>query len=369
VADCPPPELNRVPPTTSVARSIDALEKLAPQWDALADAVDAPLFSRPFWCIPWTRHMRAGTPEVNSVTENGELTGVAPLSVRSVGGLELVRFLGHGLGTVSALVTRPEDSVQHELWSQILRGRRRFAQLLELRTDDVEHVVSPGWPHAVAPHEVCPTVSCETDFETYLDSRPKKLRENLRRAERALASGGRRHAVELVTTPDRWREVRPEVLSVFDAAEAAQPRHHMFRGPLAAFTDDFVASSATAGRLRLFVGRVDGTPVSFGIAFAAGQTLSYWVTRFDPGFAAASVGVLLLRAVIEHGFREGFARVDLLLGDQGHKRRWSTDSYETFTVLAASNRAVLLAGTASLAVAARARAARQPREITVSVDR
>ncbi len=346
-----------MPPTTTVARSLDDLDRLAPQWDALADAVDAPLFSRPFWCLPWARHMTVGRPEVVAVSEGGALTGVAPVSARSIGGVELVRFLGHGLGTVSTFLTRAGDSTARlQLWAAVLGGRRRFAQLLEYRADDPSRSVAPGWPNEVALHEVCPIVSCATDFDAYFSARPKKLRENLRRAERTLAAAGQHHAVELVTTPDRWREVRPEVLRVFDAAESAQPRQHMLRGPLAPFTEDFLASSAGAGRLRLFVGRVDGAAVSFGIAFAAGTTLSYWVTRFDPAFASASVGVLLLRAIIEHGFVEGFGRVDLLLGDQGHKRRWSTDGYDTLTVLAGSNRAVLLAGTAALATAARVRA-------------
>lgn len=345
-----------MPPTTAVARSLDDLALLAPAWDALADAVDAPLFSRPFWCIPWARHMATGRPEVVAVSEGDELIGVAPVSARSFGGLELVRFLGHGLGTVSSFLTRPDDPTAHDqLWAAVLSGPRRFAQLLEFRADDPSRAVAPGWPNEVAQHEVCPTVSCNTDFDTYFCARPKKLRENLRRAERTLAGAGQHHAIEVVTTPERWREVRPEVLHVFDAAEAAQPRQHMLRGPLAAFTEDFLASSAAAGRLRLFIGRVDATPVSFGIAFAGGTTLSYWITRFDPTFAAASVGVLLLRAIIEHGFRDGFGQVDLLLGDQRHKRRWSTDSYDTLTVLAGSNRAALVAGTTALATAARVR--------------
>jgi CelD/BcsL family acetyltransferase involved in cellulose biosynthesis len=60
----------------------------------------------------------------------------------------------------------------------------------------------------------------------------------------------------------------------------------------------------------------------------------------------------MLREVVELGFREGFEQVDLLLGDQAHKRRWSTGSYDTLRVLAASNRTMLLTGRATLAAAA-----------------
>jgi CelD/BcsL family acetyltransferase involved in cellulose biosynthesis len=345
-----------VQPSTTVARSVDELRRLAPAWDALADDVGAPLFSRPFWCIPWATHMRAGRPEVVVLTEGDELMGIAPVSVRSIGGIELVRFLGHGLGAVSSFITRPDDGTARErLWDSVLGGRRRFAQLLELRASDEPGTIAHGWPNDVAAHDSCLVVSCGTSFDAYLAARSKKLRENLRRAERSLPPG-RTHRVELITTESRWLEVRGEVMQVFDAAETAQPRQHLLRGALAPFTDDLLATSAAAGRLRLLVGRVDDAPASFGVAFAAGTTLSYWITRFDPTYAAASVGVLMLREIVALGFREGFDRVDLLLGDQAHKRRWSTDSYDTLRVLAASNPALLLTGRAALSAAASVRA-------------
>ena len=337
---------------TAVARDMADLDRLSPAWDALADAVDAPLFSRPFWCIPWAQHLRAGHPSVAARFDGTELTGVAPLATRSIGGIELVRFLGHGFGTVTGLVHDPRDRASSDdLWSTMLAGRRRFAQLLELRGDDTAAAGPADWPHEASPHDVCLTVDCTTTYDTYMRSRPKKLRQNLRRAERA-ALADPPHTVELVTTLDRWLAVRREVIEIFDAAEGARPRLHLFRGPLGGFTDQLLATSAAAGRLRLFIGRVGDRPMSFGIAFAVRSTLSFWVTRFDPRGADGSVGVRLLKSVIEHGFREGFDCVDLLLGDQPHKRRWSTHSYGTLTVTAASSAPLLGAGRLVLATAA-----------------
>ena len=340
-------------PRITVARSVAELERLAPAWDALADAVDAPLFSRPFWCIPWARHLAAGRPEVVTCHEGSELSGLAPVSVRHLGGVELVRFLGHGLGTVTGLVHDPQDGATHRaLWAAMLGRRRRFVQMLELRCPPVGSGGPPAHPHRVDRHDVCLTVDCTTSYESYLSARPKKLRENLRRGERS--SGGDAH-VELVTTPERWHEVRREVIAVFDAAERARPRHHLFRSHLAPFTDELIESSAAAGGLRLFIGRVGDRPVSFGIAFAGGTTLGFWATRFDPEFTSGSVGVRLLHAVIEHGFIEGLRCVDLLLGDQPHKRRWATDSYDTLTVTAAATTPGLRLGNAVLDSAARLR--------------
>lgn len=356
----------RFVPTIAEIHDLEALTRLAPAWDELADAVDAPLFSRPFYCIPWARHMTSGRPAVVARFEGGELAGVTPTSRRSVAGLELIRFLGHGLGTVTAFVTAADDDPgREELWAALLGGRRQFAQLLELRPPEGVDCRPKGFPSRAQPRDVCLTIDCAPGLDAYMATRSKKLRENLRRAERSLAAGGRRHEVELVTTADRWRAVRAEVDHVFTLAETANPRQHLLAGPLAAFTDDFLTGSADAGRLRLFIGRVDADPVSIGIAFRCGSTLSYWITRFDPDFAAHSAGILLLRSIVEHGFASECSQIDLLLGDQAHKGRWSTDAYPTLTVEAGANQAVLQAGTTTLGAATLARRLRPPQSMRV----
>jgi len=92
--------------------------------------------------------------------------------------------------------------------------------------------------------------------------------------------------------------------------------------------------------------------------FVTGPVHHYWLTRFNPADRDESVGVLLQREVIARAFAAGAARVDLMLGDQAHKRRWTTGSYGTVNVYAAPTRAGLLLGMAVLGVAARARATR-----------
>lgn len=343
----------------AVASTTAELEALAPLWDELADAAAAPALARPFWCLPWARHLGAWRPMVHTVHDGGQLVGLLPLQGRSLGGMELLRFLGHGLGTVTGPVVAPgRPAVAQSLWNAALGGPVRLAQLLELRAHGPGLDGLDGHPHVTVGRDRCPVVDCAGTFDDYLATRTKKVRENLRRAERTARSRGRAHAVETVATPERWTAVRHEILHVWDRAEAARPRQHLLRGRFAPFTDDLLASAATAGHLRLLVGRIDGAPVSFGVTFRTGGTLSYWVTRFDPAFAAAAVGVLMLREVIALGFREGCDQVDLLIGDTDLKRRWSTDGYETVSVIVGSSVSVLAAGRVALVAVARARSSR-----------
>jgi CelD/BcsL family acetyltransferase involved in cellulose biosynthesis len=202
-------------------------------------------------------------------------------------------------------------------------------------------------------------VECASAYEDYLAERHKKLRENLRRAERtADARGG--FAVEVVTAEVRWEQVRGELLSVYDAAEDASPKQHFLRGALADFTNELLGRAAREDRLRLFIGRMDGVATSFGIAFWSNGVLSYWMTRFDPRWRDYSTGTLILRDVIAYGFAQGATRVDLMLGEGPHKQRWSTSSYPTVSVLAASSRPLLTLGRTVLAGAAMAHGRRTP---------
>jgi CelD/BcsL family acetyltransferase involved in cellulose biosynthesis len=339
-----------------VVGTVADLERLAPVWDSLCDEAGAPVLNRPFWCIPWARQLRQSRAEVVTVFDGADLVALVPLQVRSYGGVELTRFFAHGTGTVSTVVapTGRADAAA-VAWDTALRGHRRFAQLLGCRGAEPCDVPGlAGHPVEAGDRDACLVVDCTTPFPEYLAGRHKKLRENLRRADRALAARGG-FEVEVVTTENRWLEVRSEVLGVFDAAEQAQPRQHFLRGPLSAFTDEMLSRAAADGVLRVFLGRVEGKPTSFGIVFWKAGTLSYWLTRFDPRWRGESVGVLLQRAVIADGFDLGAHRIDLMLGDGPHKRRWSTGSYATVGVQTASSHPMLTLGRTVLAASAAVR--------------
>jgi CelD/BcsL family acetyltransferase involved in cellulose biosynthesis len=330
-----------------VAASVEDLERLAPAWSALCDETDAPVLTRPFWCIPWARHLDGWRAHVVAVYRDDQLVAIGPFQLRSYGGIEVLRLLGHGLGTVSAVVVAAPEAAD-AVWAEALGSRRRFAQLADYRTDDLAGVIGLGpRPAEVVPHETCVAIDCTMPFAEYMQDRTKKLRENLRRAERSVASRGG-FEVEVVRTPEEWHKVRQEVSDVYDAAETAKPRQHLLRGALGRFTDDLIQGAAAAGVLRLYMVRVAGVAASFGVVFAAGTDHSYWLTRFHPDNAGESIGVLLQREVIAGGFAEGARRIDLMIGDQTHKRRWTTTSYGTGNVFAASTRPMLAFGKLAL---------------------
>ncbi|WP_323792709.1 hypothetical protein, partial [Nocardioides sp.] len=94
--------------TCDLTVTLEAAEALAPEWDALADACEAGPFARPLFALTWWRTLGTGELRVVTVRQDGELVALAPLHRRRVGPLQVVRWLGHGLGTVAEALVRPD---------------------------------------------------------------------------------------------------------------------------------------------------------------------------------------------------------------------------------------------------------------------
>ena len=332
---------------TRIVSSADELGALRAQWDELADAAGATIAARPFWCLPWWRALGRGGLLVAVAERGEELLALAPLHERSLFGARVVRFLGHGVGAVSELLVRAEEEdAAAAVWREVLRPRGRSLQLVGYR-DGAAGLASLRREAAVvraAVDDRCPVVELEGGLVTFLAGRRKRLRATLRRADERLAEEGIEHRVEVVSDPDGLEQALGEMRRVHDAADAGRRRQHLLAPPYDGFTVEMLRGASRAGRLRLFLGRLDGTVVSYDAAFVSGTRLETWLGRFDPSYRDYAPGHLSLRAMVAQGFDEGLAALDLGLGDDVYKRHWSQEGYATLVVEAAGSRPALALG-------------------------
>ncbi|CAN5823613.1 hypothetical protein BH24ACT3_BH24ACT3_13370 [soil metagenome] len=340
-------------------RSLAELESLRPAWTELAEHAGAGPFTRPWYAIPWAAELGQGAVTVVTVRSGTDLVAVAPLHVRRRAGLELVRFLGHGLGTVSELVLDPaHPGAGIEIWNAVLGRRRRVAELLTYPEHGagLAALESRSGAFRSIPAERCPTICPGTSLDAFLASRRKSLRRVFRTSERLLAEARATLSAEVVTSVDALDGAIAEVRPVIDRAEAAHPRLHALEGRVGTFTRRLLAEAAEVGALRLFVLRVDDQPVACDFAFVSGDRLSCWYGRFDPDHRDLAPGHLNCREMVRHAIAEDLETVDLLIGDDPYKHRWSTGHYDTVDVLASGSAAGLATGRLLLQFAARARA-------------
>jgi CelD/BcsL family acetyltransferase involved in cellulose biosynthesis len=324
-----------------VVSTLEEAESLVPAWEELAAACGARGTAAPAYCLAWWRHRGNGRLLVLAAFDGGALVGLAPLHERRLGLVQVVRLLGHGLGTVGEVLLAPgREDVAEAVWASLARSRRRLLQLVEYRqgAGGLPALRRSGdWDARIAVRESCPVAILDRPLDELLASPARRrLRRTLSKADRALAEADLTHEVEVIATWDRLQAAMDDLQAVFDAAEREKARLHFFDAEWRGFTLDLLRQEADAGRLAVFMGRIGGRPVSVALTLRSGATLGYWAPRFDPSFARFTPGHLLLRGIAEHVLAEpGLRELDLLLGEHDYKLQWSTASYDTLGVTAA----------------------------------
>ncbi|WP_376092702.1 GNAT family N-acetyltransferase [Roseomonas sp. CCTCC AB2023176] len=316
-------------------RSLAALEALRPEWRALwAASPQATPFQSPDWLIPWWRHLGEG--ELLSFafrTPEGALAGVAPLYVyMAADGRRSLFPVGIGTTDYLDVVALPShrDAVVAVLSARLGGDAHRFhvCEWPQLRNGAalLDVTVPAGWHEEAGDGDPCPVLRLAGGVDRLGETVPAETLESLeRRRHRAgkkgvlrgenAAEGGAAPLLEahLRLHGARWeKRGEPGVL-------AADPVQAMHREALPHLLE--------SGILRLYALRLDGRVIATLQALAdppgrAERRAYFYLGGFDPAFERLSPGMLVVGHAIEEAAREGFAAVDFLRGQEGHKYRW-----------------------------------------------
>lgn len=299
---------------------------LAPQWKALWRRVpDATPFQSPEWLLSWWRCFGTGKPLILAARKGSELIGVLPLYFLDERGSRKLLPIGISLSDcLDALVDRS------------IRGTvdAMLAAIAEF----------PGWDECCLPSmppgaalltgalpsglvesrrqdEECTLLPLPSSAKGLDDVLPRKMRQNLRRAERKMALVGASQfetadGARIITVMRdlfrlhemRWRRCgEPGV-----CAEPAVQEFHMTAA----------RRLFEAGMLRLHALRLDGVALAVCYCFQANGIAYAYLSGFDPDYAELSPGTQLLAYAIKNAVREGAREFHFLRGNEAYKTAW-----------------------------------------------
>lgn len=110
------------------------------------------------------------------------------------------------------------------------------------------------------------------------------------------------------------------------------------------------------GWLRLYVLKVHGQTIAAAYGFHYDDTVSYYMTGYDPAWAHYSPGAAITTHAIRNAIEEGAREFDFLRGDEEYKSRWTDTVRRDLRLrLATTFRGSLLVGVYRLLYAARQR--------------
>ncbi|UQA62960.1 GNAT family N-acetyltransferase [Polyangium aurulentum] len=303
-----------------------ALLELREAWAALwSRCPNATVFQHPDWVLPWCEHLFSGELFTLCLRTGGRLAGVALMHRWHDGAERVLSMLGAGHSDYHDLLIEPEmaQAAKEALsaWLDAHADQWDRIEVSELRPGCPLLDLEPAGAIAlVEEQDACPVLMLSADGGLE-EQVPPRMAGNLRTARRRAEQMGE----------VSFESVRPdnldELLDALLGLHASRWQERGDTGVLSAdavqrFHKDVARGFLGRGMLAFEVLRIDRKIVSVLYGFYDHQALRYYLGGFDPAFARASVGSLVLARAIEQALGRGVKEFDFLRGREPYKYAW-----------------------------------------------
>jgi CelD/BcsL family acetyltransferase involved in cellulose biosynthesis len=304
-----------------VDRSVD---RLAAEWDELADRAGASPFVRPGWVGPWWRAFGSGRLEIVSLRADGRLAALIPLR-RSKG---VLAAAANTHTPLFGLVAEDGDAAS-ALARAVLARRARRVSLLYMRPGDLEVFRSAASairrPAAAGYLEASPYVAVRGSWEDFQKGLDSKLLRDLRRRRRRLDEVGE-VTIEVGDGREGLDGLLDEGFPLESSGWKAESGTSILSSPeTQAFYREVAAWAAGRGILRLAFLRVDGRPLAFQLGVEDGGAYYFMKGGYDPEQRQFAPQKLLVQAVLERAFASGLESFEFLGEDEAWKLEWTDE--------------------------------------------
>lgn len=296
------------------------LAALLPEWQALWPRAGVTPFSRPEWLLPWARHLPDGELVTLALRGDDRLLGLVPLSCRDDG----VHLAGGDVSDYRDAIVDPAlplDALAEALATVLEQRGARALHCAGLRAGSplIAMPAPDGWQDERALDETCPFVPLPAAAAGLGDLVAAHVSRDVARARRRLA--GRR--VRVLSAGEAPAEPLYEALVRLHTAEwqARGTPGALADARVRAFHRDVVRAACGHG-LELHAITVDGAAIAVIYGLRDARTAYYYLSAFDPAWAALSPGTLIVYTAMERAIAQGRVAFDFLRGAEAYKYRW-----------------------------------------------
>ena len=326
----------------------DELKELECEWNHLLGLRPRWLpFETPEWHAAWWSHLPEHKPwvtdELSSFairSRTGELVGVAPMMSTKRPGLgplavTALDFIGPdpNLTELRGVVSHPEleTEVHHALRQHLHEvSGWHWIHWRGLRVGSATEKVLSALPGVQAQVELRNyVIHLPATWEELRASRPRNLKESLRKCYNSLKRDGHAFTFEVATT----REAVSSALGRFFALHNARSQ----LSDTTSHIDVFAAESSRAfvidvcrrliarGSTRVFELRIGGDVVASRVGFVQGDLLYLYYSGYDPKWADYSVMTTTVAEAMKYAISQGLKQVNLSFGTDVSKTRWDPE--------------------------------------------
>jgi len=326
--------------TISVHESLESLEALRSEWDALLEKYPySTTFSTYEWLAPWWRAF-GGKDRLQVLTfrdASSALVGLAPMALTTQRAfplaLRLLRLMGDGSHDSDNLDLPAQPGWETAVSQRLLDWMQRNAELWDvcelntlpshsaLGTRLLQDLGGRKWKcfTSTRPQTV---VELAENWETYLKGISSKERGKIGLRSRRLE---KKYEVAI-----RRCTEASEIDSLLQALYELHGKHWQLRGLAGTlrsparrqFYGELARMLLARHRLEFWVLELQGKVVAAQFGMRHGTTVFSLQEGFDPDYAADSVGYVLRSQVLKQLIADGVRRYDFLGGTDESKMRW-----------------------------------------------
>lgn len=333
-------------------KTTDALQSVEPIWNSLSTAARVPnVFTTFDWFRIWnqratdldTEHRRY--PNVLLLKAADIVVGIAPLVCRTVSRFGLVvrkiEFLESPADYNDLLMQDDPKQIRAVInyleqtqaaWDIVdLRSMRNTGNIIPVLE---EALSASSLLHRTLPEASCPYLPIDSNASGIVGRFSRSVRRTLRNQQHRLdrMSSEGLH-VRIIEHP----ESEPSLLEKFIALEKqkriqGKPVPPLF-GDAPQVLRSLFDSLGPRGWLYAAVMELGDRVIAFQLGFRCGDALWDFSKAYDSAYSHLSPGTMLVPAILDYGFSNGYREYDFLRGEEPYKMRWSTGSHSTSRVI------------------------------------
>jgi CelD/BcsL family acetyltransferase involved in cellulose biosynthesis len=329
----------------SIASTMDEFMRLRAGWQMLLGSINYPVsvFQTWEWCYSWWEAFRYkhDSLAILYMRDGEEIIALAPLALRFSNqengqSLEAI-LLGSGKSDYLDFLVKPE--AQQPFAVAVLQTLHSMSVDCLTMTDIpvwspftetlVKLAKDQGLLMTEGSGEICPFSRLPASWTTYLASRSRNLREQIKRARCkeddqkifysvcASKTDLSLYQVAFLNLHQQWW-----LLKGFEGVFSSIEAQDFFLNVSRRLFD--------AGQLHLSLQRTNEEYISAFLCFMFNGTFSYYLSGINPKYSKLSPGVVHMSKLVEDAISTKCYRFDMLRGTELYKFRWTDDVNCTF---------------------------------------
>lgn len=335
--------------TIETVFSEDGLSALEADWNRICNAADHPnVFMTYVWFRAWIRQIadeRRGNrflPHVLVVKESGTVVGIAPLVRHEASRFLRVRNLQFASihADYNNLVVGKDPAALTMAVADFLArtsGQWDVVDLRDLRdTGEQVGLIERALDQVGLFYQVfqeqnsCPYLTIDGDASEVIKKLSGHVRRTLRKRSMRAAMQGLR--TRIIENPAQEQGLLKKLIDL-----EYQKRLRRVYPPLVGMYSDMFQTLfdklGPQGWLYVALLELGDQPVAFQLGFRCGDKLWDYTKAYHGAFSRFAPGTLLLLALIDYGFGNGFREYDFLRGEEPYKKIWGTGCHHRFRML------------------------------------